>query len=562
MQANQSMLIDAPPASGKTTKTFEVIDEADDTFTYLTKREDLYEQAENLGEESDLSLTIIPSPHRSCPSFDSTSPHYHPEAPELHGLGVRAGQLHDLLDLTCTPDCPYQKFWEDFEAAEHDVLVGHYKHAYISSVIEDRVVIIDEFPGDAFEQPFKDAPKMLSRFLKVTDDIPFDDWDDLIIADEDEKEQAYEWFAANGIEEDAEIIIEADKTTRYHAIAPFLTWTVLESLKGDNGFGFPWFNLEASETISTSFGELENNRRVAIDHEERRIHVLTQPNLDDAKRVIGLDGTPLPEQWGLVTGEDFDHETLIEQDTAMNSYIRDILGVSVKQANDHLKAYHGGHITANRDEAILYGVEVKEGQKPALIAPKKAIDAYRDVGILDRTNHWMNYANVLSSNDFKDEPVGVIHGAPHPGDATLKKWAAYFGHHIEGRGEGMEKTYGDFGDRLYHHFVHNQVLQAILRFGRGESEATVYVNTAAIPDWLDIDGKVNPKLFNRSNKRAIADYLREVGDQGASKSDLADEVDVTEKTIKNRLNEFDEEGLIEEVQESDWPYRKIYRWSP
>jgi len=151
VRSGGSTLTDAPPASGKTTGTWEIIGEFDDHFTYLTKREDLYEQAVELGMESNLSPTVIPSPHRTCPSFDSESPHYNPEAPELHSLGVQAGALHDLLDLTCTPDCPYQRFWEDFEAEEHDVLIGHYKYAYNSSVVENRIVVIDEFPGDAFK---------------------------------------------------------------------------------------------------------------------------------------------------------------------------------------------------------------------------------------------------------------------------------------------------------------------------------------------------------------------------------------------------------------------------
>lgn len=561
VKSNRSTLINAPPASGKTTKIFEVIGEVDGLFTYLTKREDLYEQAERLSEDFGVTPTIIPSPHRDCPSFDQDSSQYDSEAVSLYKQGIRAGPLHDLLDLTCTSNCPYQEFWEDFDASEHEILVGHYKHAYISSVIENRTVIIDEFPGGAFEQDFEEAPRMVGHFLKATTRMPFDDWDDLITADYSQWEIACEWFAENGVEADAETIIETDESTRYNSITPFLVWVVLEEYKGDNGFGIPWFNLVHSETISTAFGELENNRRVSIDHEERKIQVLTQPNLRDATNIIGLDGTPLPEHWELVTGEEFDRQTLFEQTEEMNSYIRDILGITVKQTNDHLKPYHGGRITANRDEAILYGVEVAEGQKPALIAPKKALEAYRDAGILHRVTRSMNYAQVLSSNDFKDEPVGVIHGAPHPGDAILKRWAAYFGARIDGEGTGMDKTYGKFGDRLYHHFVHNQVLQAILRFGRGESEATVYVNTAAVPDWLDIDSKAIPEKFNTENKRAIADYLRDTGDDSITIGTIESDLNISENTIRRTLNDLVDSGVVE-VEDNPGPYPSEYRWSP
>lgn len=56
----------------------------------------------------------------------------------------------------------------------------------------------------------------------------------------------------------------------------------------------------------------------------------------------------------------------------------------------------------------------------------------------------------------------------------------------------MGRTYGEFGDAVYEHFVHNQVLQSVLRLGRDTSagEATDYVNTAALPDWVEVDEKV------------------------------------------------------------------------
>lgn len=561
LNTSRSTLIDAPPGCGKTTCIFQVINETDAHFTYLTKREDLYKQAEELSEDFGVTATIIPSPHRVCPSFNQDSSHYEPEADSLYKRGIRAGPLHDLLNLACAPDCPYLQFWEGFDADDQDVLVGHYKHAYISSVIEDRFVILDEFPGTAFEQEFEEAPRMIGRFLNNTDGMPFDDWDDLIVHDYSQWKVACEWFAENGVEVDTRTLVETDETTRYHSITPFLVWAVLEAQKGDNGFGVPWFNHEPSDTISAAFGDLDNNRRVAIDHERREIQLLTQPYLRDAKKVIGLDGTPFPKQWELATGEDYDQLVLFDQSDDLNTYIHDILGITIKRCSDHLKPYHSGHITPNRDEAILFGVEIAEGQKPALIAPKKALDKYRDTGILDRAKRSMNYAQVLSSNTFKGESVGVIHGSPHPGDATLKKWAAYFGHHIEGEGRGMNKTYGDFGDEIYQHFVHNQVLQAILRFGRGESEATVYVNTAAIPDWLDIDATVTVEYFNTENKRIIADYLRDVEAEGATKSNLTDVTGISKTTIEDVLYEFRDHDLIEEEQ-SDWPYTKIFRWSP
>ncbi|MDQ2050794.1 hypothetical protein RBH26_09880 [Natronolimnohabitans sp. A-GB9] len=562
-----SKIVEGPPGGGKTTTAFKIASRSSEAFVYLTKREDLYEQGERLSDEFDLSHEIIPSPHRDCPSFDEDSPQFDPEAKSLYDFGVNAARIHAELDLDCSPNCEYMQKWETFDDDPADIIIGHYKHAYLSSLIEDRIVIIDEFPGGAFEREFNNADAMISRFLRSVDRIPFDDFLDLIENrdDLDRVKAVYAWFRRNGVGTDDRTIIEANENDRYHTLAPFLTYTVLNTIKNGNGFEVPWFNLtgiEAGFEESSPFSGLETERLAAVDREQQSIHVLTPPDLSGARGVVGLDGTPTPMMWELATGEDFDHLSVLDREKEMSAYVRDFLGVTVKQTNEHLKPYHGGHITENRDEAILYGVEVKEGQKPALIAPEKALEAYREAGILDRTGLSMNYAQVLSSNDFKGEPVGVIHGAPHPGNQPVKKWAAYFGIPVDGEGEGMNKTYGEFGDEIYRHFVHNQVLQAILRFGRGESDATVYVNTAAIPDdSIEVDSMANPELFNSPNKRKIADHLRDAGADGATKKDLKKTAEIESMTtVENILYDFRDKGLVED-EVVPGPYPTVYRWS-
>lgn len=566
IKSNGSKLVESPPGSGKTTSTFKIASRSGETFVYLTKREDLYKQGERLSNEFDLSHKIIPSPHRDCPCFDEDNPQFNSEAKSLYDLGVNAARIHSELNLDCSPNCEYMQKWETFDDDPADIIIGHYKHAYLSSLIEDRVVIIDEFPGGAFERKFNNADSMISRFLRSVDQIPFDDFLDLFENrdDLDRVETTYAWFRRNGVGTDDRTIIEANENDRYHTLAPFLTYTLLNTIKNGNKFEVPWFNLtsiEAGFEESSPFAGLETERLAVVDRERQSIHVLTPPDLSGACGVVGLDGTPTSMMWELATGEDFDHLSVLDREKEMSEYVRDFLGVTVKQTNEHLKPYHGGHVTENRDEAILYGVEVEERQKPALIAPDKALDAYRDAGILDRAKLSMNYARVLSSNDFKGESVGVIHGAPHPGDRPVKKWAAYLGVPIEGEGEGMNKTYGEFGDDIYRHFVHNQVLQAILRFGRGESGATVYVNTAAIPDdSIEVDSMANPERFNSSNKRKIADRLRDAGDDGATKEDLKEVAETSMTTVENILYDFRDAGLVER-EDKPGPYPTVYRWS-
>lgn len=559
--SDESTLVATPPGGGKTTSAFKQIKESDKQFTYLTPREDLYDEAVRLCEEFGIEdYEVYPAPHRDCEVFQKGSSHYSPEAEALYGLGVSARRIHSELDLSCSPDCEYIEKIEQFDADSAKLVIGHYQHGYIDSLIDDRVVIIDEMPISGYEKTYN-ANKVITPFLKATDGIPFKNFSDLVANNDGEREMMTdEWFEENGIIADETEILEVDENRRYHKLAPLLTHTVLESnpIDGDYdgdqeivNFEIPWFNWVDNG--------LEKDRYAVFDTDNQEIHVLTPPDLNGAENVIGLDGTPTQIMWERATGENFEVKSPISH-IGIDSYIHDILGVTIKQTNDSLKAYSGGHISPQKDESILYGVEVEEGQKPALITPDKALEKYRDAGIADRAKDSMNYAEVLSSNGFGEEEVGVLLGCPFPGHDVFRKWAAYFGNPAIPEGEGMEKTFGEFGDQFYRHFVHNQVLQAILRFGREEGiKATVYVNTAAIPDEITIDSRVEPEIFNSESKREIADTLRDAGEEGATQEDLIEETGFSEKTVRRRLNEFKDVDLIGEENQPG-PYPNIYRW--
>lgn len=62
-----------------------------------------------------------------------------------------------------------------------DVIIGHLSHAYAPKVIEDRVIIIDEDPGDAFQTRFGagDLPDLIRSFLTRLEDSPVENLDAL-----------------------------------------------------------------------------------------------------------------------------------------------------------------------------------------------------------------------------------------------------------------------------------------------------------------------------------------------------------------------------------------------
>jgi len=68
--ADDPVLIEAPPNSGKTTNAIRLALEAEKPVTYLARRIDLYEQAEEEAEEyGDLRYERIPAPQRDCETF-------------------------------------------------------------------------------------------------------------------------------------------------------------------------------------------------------------------------------------------------------------------------------------------------------------------------------------------------------------------------------------------------------------------------------------------------------------------------------------------------------------
>lgn len=554
IDSESSILIEAPPASGKTTAVFRLASQLDAPISYLTKREDLYHQAIDLGHKFGSNPTLIPSPFRDCDCFSEDHPDYHPEAVRLYELGVSGWRIHDELDLPCSP-CDYLSKWERFDPESTDLIVGHYKHGYLDSVVQDRVVIIDEFPGNAFEQVFDDVDELVSRFLRSTKGIPFDNWVDFLEHRDDKQRlvEAQVWFLKNGAAPAPERVLALNENDRYHTLVPYIIWALLYMKNRGNDFESCLFSGKWGR-----FG-IERERYVAFNRENENISILTPPQLGEARAVVGLDGTPAIEMWEKVTGEDFAHWRTHEKAEEKNRYVKETLQLTLIQAGRGMKPYHGGNVTLNRDAGILYGVGIREGQKPALITTDKALQKYREAGLLRYTKKEMNYASVVSSNSNKGDQIGVIQGAPHPGDQILKKWGCYFANTIEGEGRGVDRSYGEFGDKIYRHFVHDQVLQAILRFGRGQSPATVYLNTLAVPEWLETDETVSVQHFNTKSKREIGDYLR-FESNGATRSEIAAAADVSERTVSNVLTGFEELGLIDSLDQPG-PHPTIYQWA-
>ena len=109
-QSTEWTLVEAPPSSGKTTAAIELADQLNVQITYLTQRERLYEQAKNIVINCGLSFGIIPSPHRTCPTFNEAhGKTWEKRVKQTYNLGVGGARLHYELQPFAIQIVPIQR---------------------------------------------------------------------------------------------------------------------------------------------------------------------------------------------------------------------------------------------------------------------------------------------------------------------------------------------------------------------------------------------------------------------------------------------------------------------
>jgi hypothetical protein len=549
--SDDPILIESPPASGKTWNAVQLAANTEHKVTYLAGRVDLYEQAKTIARE-DTSLTVetIPSPHRDCPTFQGENDGDTDRVHQLYQKGIRARDLHfegwDKVYTPCQyPDdpCPYIQSLERLRPNSSvgntsinkiDLLIGNHQHAYRESYLEDRIVIFDEFNSDPFIQRYpspdetvdiRDAPsEIIGQFLETIENFPFDDISDIIESrgtDSSEVEEAIEWFKQYGASARHGKEIMAPSTSRYdasHTAAPLLTLGVLLGEKVGPGIEL------AQDDNTWEATDVDTGTRCLRDRNTNDMIVLNPPPVDSARQVIGMDALPTKRLWDTVFGTTFNLRQVLDRET-LDRYLTEGLNFRLFQIGDGNHHYSGGNVS-QRDSAKFEAIRLMEGERFPLISRKKAIEHYQNqpwfsscikpTSEIDTTEEsseseppyaGQHYATVLSSNRFAKEELGVVSGSPYPSDDVVKRWAGLCGEATEPIRSDKLEDFTGFGHQVYRHFTHNQVFQAILRFGRdvsGEnSEVRVYINTHAVPRWLNSIETVNIKNRKSEPKRVV-----------------------------------------------------------
>lgn len=568
--ANDSQydLINALPAQGKSYGVVKWAAKNETPLTVLTPRRDLHEQNKGWCEEFGLTFYSLPAFHRNCGS--ARGDHGSTWKDDLHSLynaGVHGKQIHSMAQFRFGEELPCMQNGQcsylsqlDFDPEDYDVLLGTYLHGHMDKVVEDRVVAIDESPSSAFTEGFThdEVVRAVSHFLSNEDGLRFKNYTDLIEnrSDKYRRADAKEWFETHqpNLIPDSTAVMK-NKSHKVNAKAPLMTYALLVGNKLDNEWEHASFD---SSRVSA------RNRNPKSEHGEHELTFLLPPSFDDARNVIGLDGTPCNRQWGLCLGHPVEHWQVLD-DAERASYIRDGLSQEIYQMSVAAKSYSSGTwVKLAEDTALIEQVAEREQRVPDLITSQMAIKQYQKEGLLDSVGKWKYYGNLIGSNDFENSRLGVVTGSPHYGDNYLKMWGAFANETVEriGEGDGMNVDYGPFGNELLHEMRESDVLQSIMRFGRDGDGATIFVSTGAIPDWVPLAGKGEVKQWSDGMKLVISeiternkwitdDLLTESDDRKTPVLDTDEPDLLSEKQVRRNLKTLRELGFISGEKEGN-----------
>jgi hypothetical protein len=492
----ENALIIGEPSSGKSRGTIKAVATTGKPISVLTGRglKEQYGQFQGWCEEDDLVYKILPSFTRDCETAKGEhGSEWKDRVMELYDRGAKAREIHDYFQgknsiLPCQHDgeCSYLKKW-DFDPYEYDVLIGHYSHAHLPFILQNRTLVIDEFP-DAYETKFENPAPIVTPFLESHEDLPFSEFTELLEKrnNESRRTAALDWLERNNLKTASEKIFENDDA---HRSAPAIVYTVLAHEKLGNG----WGRVSLPGTTSADSGiELPNGHVGVFNRDDHVIHLLQPPNLLPARNVIGLDGTPTPIMWELTLNTYLEPRRVLSADER-RTYLRDAMRYRFIQTTESIKPYHGHSVNVAQDTALLEAIQRRHDEKPALITSSRAINEYEESKKepLRYVSDYSIYGNVLGSGKFENQHLGAVIGSRHYGDGFIKKWGAYAANAIDRNdGKGVELSYGEFGDKVLQHMREHSTLQAVLRFGRDGKGTTVYIDTNTLPDWVPIENEM------------------------------------------------------------------------
>lgn len=546
----QTALFDVLPGIGKSRS----VSKMGRTFplSIFTNLRDNYEQFERWGEEDGVVVERLPTATHLCPVLRSENPAYRHdpiarEARDAHNEGWPVGEIHRELDLPCEDDtCPYLERVAEIDTDGLNSLVGHFTQAYNSAYVSNRVVVLDEEALGPYKQEIKNPVDRAEEFIATLEEFPFDGVPFSLT--EDERQEAISALESAGLEPDD----YRDFIGEFHAKAPLIAYALFDAEQMDNGI---------------HVAHLPDERTAIFNNPHTgSLWLLNRPDFSQAEAVIALDATPCIADWKLLLGADLCHYRLFD-DEQRNRYLRE-QGYEFIQLNNHVWPVSEGNVSIAKCEAYLREINREHDRRPDLITSIAIRSELKDRGLTHLWRDGLHYGALRGRNDIADSELLVVLGSPGRPDWHIQREAAF-------HGECAEPATDEEGERLNGHDLDYQsevandilesirrgeVFQAAMRAGRTEdAEATIYIATGMLPDWLDtqIPGRSRPgRSFDAcmnlrsEGEKEVIEALR--GADGMSASEIAEEVDIGPEMAKKHRQTLQERGLIEKEGELRW----------
>ena len=288
--------------------------------------------------------------------------------------------------------------------------------------------------------------------------------------------------------------------------------------------------------------------------------------------LVGLDATGRAELWRVALGEPVETADIHDTPAERAAFLEDALDLRVLRASDRPRYYSGdpGTKDTDGDAGLLQrvaeeyaGIDAprRRGDDPVPVGRPAAITSKgvrevleNDSRLDDVVSAWEHFGNLAGANDLGDHRLGAVLGCQHYGDDAIERFAALDGEAVDvsrGGARGAELSYdSDLGDAYLQHMTEDQVMQAILRFARGDSGATVVARTGALREDLPVVGEAQVVETWSDTATAIARRYRRLGDR-FTVADVADAVDVSRRQVRRVLADLAEAGYIQRVSAGD-----------
>jgi len=332
------------------------------------------------------------------------------------------------------------------------------------------------------------------------------------------------------------------------------------------------FDPSATDGTVLDVVETTDRGRTVVDRNDHGALLHTPPartaGNGEEVALVGLDATGRAELWANALGEDVTLADIHDTPAERAEFLLEALDLRVIQAAERPRYYSGDPTTKDTDgdaallEAIAdeySGIDAprRRGEaaetvgKPAAITTKGVRNLLEDDPRLDDVvDAWENYGNVTGANDLGHHRLAAVLGCQHYGDDAIERFCAIGGREVDTSregGRGAALGYDDeLADAYLKHMSEDQTMQAILRFARGDSGATVVARTSTLRDDLPVLGDAQVVETWSDTATAIAREYRRLGGEFTA-ADVRDAVDVGPRQVRRVLAELVDAGYLRRV---------------